>query len=57
VPLAELARLEPGAAIPLGIDRRGVVTLRIGERPVARGELVDVDGAIGVRVLSLHGEP
>ena len=57
IPLSEIARLEPGAALALGIDRRGLVTLRIGERAVARGELVDVDGAVGVRILSLEGAP
>lgn len=57
VPLAEIARLEPGAALPLALDRRGLVTLRVGERAFARGELVDVDGAIGVRVLSLEVGP
>jgi type III secretion protein Q len=55
VPLAEIARLEPGAALPLALDRRGLVTLRIGDRAVARGELVEIDGAVGVRVLSLEG--
>jgi type III secretion protein Q len=55
--LAELARLEPGAALPLALDRRGLVTLRVGERILGRGELVDVDGAPGVRVLSLEGVP
>lgn len=55
VTLSELAALVPGAALPLGLDRRGLVTLRAGERAVARGELVDVDGAVGVRVLSLEG--
>jgi type III secretion protein Q len=57
VTLADLARLEPGAAFPLGIDRRGLVTLRSGERAVARGELVDVDGAVGVRILSVEVTP
>jgi type III secretion protein Q len=57
IPLAELARLEPGAAIPLPVDRRGLVTLRCGERAVARGELVELDGAIGVRILSLEVAP
>jgi type III secretion protein Q len=57
IPLAELARLEPGAAIPLPVDRRGLVTLRSGERAVARGELVELDGAIGVRILSLEVSP
>jgi type III secretion protein Q len=56
LPLAELARLEPGAVLPLAIDRRGLVTLRLGDREVARGELVDVDGAVGVRILSMGGE-
>jgi type III secretion protein Q len=54
LPLSELARLEPGTALPLALDRRGLVTLRVGERAVARGELVDVDGVVGVRVLSLE---
>ncbi len=57
LPLAELARLEPGAALPLAIDRRGLVTLRVGDRAVARGELVDVDGAVGVRIVSLGDAP
>jgi len=56
VPLRELARIAPGAVLPLGIDRSGRVTLRIGERAVARGELVEVDGAVGVRIDSLLGE-
>lgn len=55
--LGDLARLEPGAALPLALDRRGLVTLRVGERPFARGELVEIDGAIGVRVLSLEVAP
>jgi type III secretion protein Q len=57
LPLSDLARLEPGAALPLGLDRRGIVTLRVGERAVGRGELVDVDGAVGIRVLSLEVSP
>ena len=57
IPLAELSRLEPGAAIPLPIDRRGLVTLRSGERAVARGELVELDGAVGVRILSIEVAP
>jgi type III secretion system YscQ/HrcQ family protein len=53
ITLAELSRLEPGAALPIPVGRRGLVTLRLGERAVAQGELVDIDGAVGVRVLSL----
>jgi type III secretion protein Q len=57
VPLSEIARLQPGAALPLAIDRRGLVTLRVGDRTVARGELVDIDGAVGVRVLAPEVAP
>ena len=57
VPLRELARIAPGAVVPLGLDRSGRVTLRIGERAVATGELVEVDGAVGVRIGSLLEGP
>ncbi|MFO0583052.1 MAG: FliM/FliN family flagellar motor switch protein [Anaeromyxobacter sp.] len=53
VTLSDLARLEAGAVLPLGIDRRGRVALVAGERTIARGELVDVEGAVGVRVLEV----
>jgi type III secretion protein Q len=55
--LGDLARLEPGAALPLALDRRGIVTLRVAERLIGRGELVEIDGAVGVRVLSVEVEP
>jgi type III secretion protein Q len=55
--LGALAALAPGAALPLALDRRGEVVLRAGERAIARGELVDIDGAIGVRILSVEGTP
>jgi type III secretion protein Q len=55
--LADLARLIPGATLPLHMDQRGLVTLRLGERALARGELVDVDGAVGVRILSMEAAP
>jgi len=51
---ADLARLVPGGTLPLHLDQRGLVTLRLGERALARGELVDVDGAVGVRILSME---
>jgi type III secretion protein Q len=57
VPLRDVARIAPGAVLLLGLDRDGRVTLRIGERAVARGELVEVDGAVGVRILALEGPP
>jgi len=57
VPLAELARLAPGSILPLAVDRSGQVTLRAGDRAMARGELVEVDGAVGVRIASLEVDP
>lgn len=53
VTLGDLARLEPGAVLPLPIDRRGLVALKLGERTIGRGQLVDVEGAVGVRIDSL----
>jgi type III secretion system YscQ/HrcQ family protein len=55
--LGDLSRLEPGAALPLNLDRRGLVTLRAGERAVARGELVEIDGAVGVRITAVGDGP
>jgi len=57
VPLAELARLEKGAVLPLHAPRDGRVVLRAGERAVARGQLVEIDGSLGVRIEALEGTP
>jgi type III secretion system YscQ/HrcQ family protein len=46
----ELLELRPGAVIPVGRPLAGPVDLTVGGRVVARGELVDVEGEIGVRV-------
>jgi type III secretion protein Q len=53
ITLGELARLAPGAVLSLPIDRRGLVALKVGDRTVARGQLVDVEGGLGVRIDSL----
>lgn len=55
--LGELWRLEPGSVLPLSTPRDGRVVLRLDGRPVARGQLVEVEGALGVRVESLEGQP
>ncbi len=55
--LGELWRLEPGAALPLPSPRDGRVVLRLDGRPVARGQLVDIEGALGVRIEALEGQP
>lgn len=46
----ELIELEPGAVIPIARPLSGPVDLTVGGRLVARGELVDVEGDLGVRL-------
>lgn len=55
LPLEELGALRPGEVVATGRAVGERVTLRAGERAVAWGELVDVDGEVGVRVLRLPG--
>jgi type III secretion system YscQ/HrcQ family protein len=50
----ELLELRPGAVIPVGRPLAGPVDLTVGGRIVARGELVDVEGEIGVRITQLN---
>jgi type III secretion protein Q len=53
VSLGELAVLKPGALLPLHIHVTEPVLLRVGDRAVARAELVEIDGEVGARVLAL----
>jgi type III secretion protein Q len=53
VPLSELAGLKPGALLPLRINASEPVLLRVGDRVVARAELVDIEGEVGARILTL----
>ncbi len=46
----ELLELRPGAVLPVGRPLAGPVDLTVGGRLVARGELVEIEGEIGVRV-------
>ena len=55
IPVAELATLKPGAVLPLHLGPAAAVTLRVGDRAIARAELVDVDGEVGARIVSLAG--
>jgi type III secretion system YscQ/HrcQ family protein len=57
VRLGDLAQLEPGAALPLAVAPEGAVVLRAGERAVARGQLIDLEGSLGVRVTQIGGLP
>jgi flagellar motor switch protein FliM len=49
----ELLEMGPGAVIPVGRPLAGPVDLTVGGRVVARGELVDVEGEVGVRIIQL----
>jgi type III secretion protein Q len=53
LPLSELAGLKPGALLPLRINASEPVLLRVGDRVVARAELVDLEGEVGARILTL----
>ena len=46
----ELLELQPGAVVPVQRPLAGPVDLTVGGRLVARGELVDVEGDLGVRL-------
>lgn len=53
LPLRRLAELRPGDVVELGRHAREPVELTSGGRLVARGELVQVDTELGVRITSL----
>ncbi|NMO20299.1 type III secretion system cytoplasmic ring protein SctQ [Pyxidicoccus fallax] len=53
LPLSELAALKPGSLLPLHISANEPVLLRVGDRAVARAELVEIEGEVGARVLAL----
>ncbi|WP_142848232.1 type III secretion system cytoplasmic ring protein SctQ [Telmatospirillum sp. J64-1] len=53
--LAELQALAAGFTFDLGHDPRRAVNIRAGGKLVGRGELVQVDERIGVRVVTLSG--
>jgi flagellar motor switch/type III secretory pathway protein FliN len=54
LPLRQVAELAPGSVVSTGRGPHGRVTLVAGDRPIAVGELVDVDGELGVRILELQ---
>ncbi len=49
----EVLGLAPGVVLGLRRERTTAVTLRVGGQPWAEGELVNVDGEVGVRVTRL----
>jgi type III secretion protein Q len=53
VTLGELRSLAPGFTFDLGRDLRRAVTIRANGMPIGEGELVEIDGRVGVSVLTL----
>jgi type III secretion protein Q len=53
LPAAEWAQLQPGDVLPFGVKVGGPVSLRVAGTVLAQGELVDVDGELGVRITSV----
>jgi type III secretion protein Q len=54
--LRALSELAVGQVISLGRPLAGPFEVRAGGRLVGQGELVDVDGELGVRIVSLAQE-
>jgi hypothetical protein len=54
--LRQLADLAVGQVVSLGRPLHGPFELRVGAKIIGNGELVDLDGALGVRISSLQGE-
>lgn len=52
--LAQLRALQPGQTLDLGHPLAGAVRIRANGALVGEGDLVDIDGQIGVSVRSLH---
>ena len=49
----EVMALQPGSVLTVGSLRPTTVELLVGDRVWARGELVDVEGQLGVRLTAL----
>src|ERR1043165_7967647 len=55
MPLRALADLGPGSVVDMGRSPDDPVELLVGERLIARGEVVIVGGNYGVRITELAG--
>ena len=56
MPLRQIADLAVGQVIPLGCPLAGPFEVRAQGRLIGRGELIDVDGELGVRIVSVVQE-
>ena len=54
VTLAELKTVAPGYIFELGRELRRAVTVRVNGKKIGEGELVEIDGNIGVSILAIH---
>ena len=54
MPLGELVKLGPGSLVPLDREAHQPADILVNGRVVARGEVVTIDKAYGVRVTSLE---
>jgi type III secretion protein Q len=54
ITLAELKSIAPGYVFELGRELRRAVTIRVGGKKIGEGELVEIDGSIGVAVLAIN---
>ena len=53
LPLGELACLSPGSVLQLRMSASDPVLVRVGDRAVARAELVEIEGEVGARIIAL----
>jgi type III secretion protein Q len=56
ISLGDLRSIQPGYVFNLGRDPRSLVNIRANGRLVGEGELVDIEGRVGVSVLRLKLE-
>jgi flagellar motor switch protein FliN/FliY len=54
MPLKDVLKLGPGSVIELDKSVNDPVTIVVNHKPVARGEVVMVDGNYGVRILEVE---
>lgn len=57
LPLHQLGALRPGSVLPLHINAAQQITVRIGDQAVARAELVEIEGEIGARIVTMLSRP
>lgn len=53
IPLGVLSALKPGGVLPLRIRPSDAVSIRLGDRVLAKAELVELEGELGARILQL----